>query len=83
MRDAQVETTKEGGKDAEVESVPDGAVPAADALNGHRVALDKHRSNTVGHQVRSCALNKNDYLLEENLPVYKAKILGMCSLNSI
>lgn len=55
MRDVQAETPKEGSRDAEVESVTDGAAAAADALNGHRVALDKHRSNTVGHQVRSCS----------------------------
>ncbi|XP_062394535.1 pleckstrin homology domain-containing family G member 6 [Sardina pilchardus] len=49
-KDARAETPKEGERDAEVDNVPDTTVPAADVVDGHRVALDKHRSNTVGPQ---------------------------------
>ena len=50
--DARPDTSNEGDRDAEVEL--DGVMPAADVLNDHQVALDKHRSNTVGPQVHSC-----------------------------
>lgn len=48
-RDEGTEATRD--RDAEVEAATDAVVAAADAAHVQWVAQDKHRSNTVGHQV--------------------------------